>query len=316
MLGKNSIRLIAIIALLGLFAGVAAGPASAAVLTWSGSAGATWNTSSTYWPAATVATPWDSSNGPSDVADFVNGGDTPVVSGGIYANGIQFDNTANISGGTINLVGLTPTATVNTSSGTIGSWLAGTAGLVKAGAGTLYLTSSANNFTGGVNLSAGTLNFVSGALNTNTVACNGGTLQWAAGNTQDVSARINGGIASGGQFAYLDTNGNNVAFGTAIGGSGGLYKFGAGTLTLNTANSYTGGTVVNGGTLNLAAGGGTGIIRGALTINSGATVNAPVNWSLGYNGAANCVSSIAINGGLLNFTGSMAMTARRPVPLR
>ena len=78
-----------------------------------------------------------------------------------------------------------------------------------------------------MNLGAGTLNFANNALGSNTVACNGGTLQWATGNTQDISARINGGIASAGQFAYLDTNGNNVtAFATAIGGSGGLYKLG------------------------------------------------------------------------------------------
>ena len=47
----------------------------------------------------------------------------------------------------------------------------------------------------------------------------GGTLQWATGNTQDVSS----GLAAipAGQTVTLDTNGNNVAFATAVGGSGG-----------------------------------------------------------------------------------------------
>ena len=48
------------------------------------------------------------------------------------------------------------------------------------------------------------------------------------------------------------------------------------------------------------AGGPSGKIVGALTINSGGTVNADENWGLGYaNGT--CVSGITINGGALNF---------------
>ena len=136
------------------------------------------------------------------------------------------------------------------------------------------------------------------------MTCNGGTLQWASGNTQDISARINGGIASASQFAYLDTNGNNVAFGTAIGGSGGLYKLGAGTLSMTALNTYTGGTVVNSGTLAFGPAAGTGIIRGNLTINSGATVTTDAfpgtGWSLGYTSGA-CVSGITMNGGALTF---------------
>jgi fibronectin-binding autotransporter adhesin len=175
-------------------------------------------------------------------------------------------------------------------------------GLIKSGAGTLLLT-AANTFTGGIILDAGVLNFASGALSTNTVACNGGTLQWAGGNTQDISARINGGIANNGQIAYLNTNGNSITFGTAIGGSGGLDLVG-GALTLNALNTYTGGTTVNSGTLTLAAGSaGNGTILGALTINSGATVNANTAWSFGYQ-SGRYVNSVNINGGLLYFSGA------------
>ena len=50
------------------------------------------------------------------------------MSGGVYANGIQFDATGTVSGGTINLLSgilATPTITVNATGGTINSILAG-----------------------------------------------------------------------------------------------------------------------------------------------------------------------------------------------
>ena len=167
--------------------------------------------------------------------------------------------------------------------------------------GALVLSNGANSFSGGVQLNGGTLNFVPGALAGNAIACNGGALEWAGGNTQDVSSQID--ISGAGQTAYLDTNGNNVAFAAAIGGSGGLTKLGAGTLTLTGTNTYGGGTTVNGGALCLGAGAPAGVIRGNLTINSGAAVEASTNWSLGYESGA-CVSAIAINGGTLQFYGS------------
>ena len=90
--------------------------------------------------------------------------------------------------------------------------------------------------------------------------------------------------------------------GSAIAGPGSLTKSGSGALTLTSANTYSGGTTLNGGTLTLATGGGSGAIRGALTINSGATVSATANDALGYNSGAN-VTNIYINGGTFNIAG-------------
>ena len=63
----------------------------------------------------------------------------------------------------------------------------------------------------------------------------------------------------------------------SMAGTVGLTKSGAGTLTLGTANSYTGGTVLNNGQLNLNNGGtstaNSAIGTGALTINGGALDN-------------------------------------------
>jgi YVTN family beta-propeller protein/autotransporter-associated beta strand protein len=72
---------------------------------------------------------------------------------------------------------------------------------------------------------------------------NGGTLK-ATGNlvtSRTISLLANGGI--------VDTNGFNAIFSGSVINSGSLTKIGAGTLTLSGINTYTGGTIINGGTL-------------------------------------------------------------------
>ena len=62
----------------------------------------------------------------------------------------------------------------------------------------------------------------------------------------------------------------------SIGGFGGLVKAGTGTLVITNANTYSGGTTISGGTLQINNAGGIG--TGAATINGGAlTVNYPVS---------------------------------------
>ena len=70
-------------------------------------------------------------------------------------------------------------------------------------------------------------------------------------------------------------------------------------MTLGAVNTYSGGTIVNGGTLALAVGGQSGTLQGPLTINPGATVFCAVNNALGY-GGNNWVQNITINGGNLS----------------
>ena len=67
----------------------------------------------------------------------------------------------------------------------------------------------------------------------------------------------------------IDTNGQSVAFGTALASTntGGLTKNGAGTLALNAANLDTGTTTINGGTVIL--GNATAMNGNALVLNSG-----------------------------------------------
>lgn len=90
-----------------------------------------------------------------------------------------------------------------------------------------------------------------------------------------------------------------ASFTNVLAGTNGLVKSGAGTLTLAAINTFTGGTVVSNGTLVLANGGGSGVVRGPLTINSGATVTLAVLDALGYNNDSTRVTSVTINGGTL-----------------
>src|SRR5207237_1370646 len=149
-----------------------------------------------------------------------------------------------------------------------------TSGLTKTGMGTLTL-SGANTYSGITAVAGGTLQFAKEVSLYNNVTANwiannivvSGTLALNVGGTgefsaSDVTKLLGLGTAAGGfqngSTIGLDTtnaSGGNFTYNTAIANpnSGtnalGLTKLGTGTLTLAAANSYTGGTTVNGGTL-------------------------------------------------------------------
>ena len=138
--------------------------------------------------------------------------------------------------------------------------------LTKAGAGTWTL-SGANTYTGTTTVLGGLLGLnvteiagVSGPLGkqlataANSIILKGGGLQFTSNNTNDYSGRLQ--LAD--RFTgTIDTNGQSVTFATAMGvgalKSGALTKAGLGTLTLNAANTFTGKTLVSGGTLALGS---------------------------------------------------------------
>ena len=105
----------------------------------------------------------------------------------------------------------------------------------------------------------------------------GGTLQYSAVNQYDYSGKF---ATSAGQPIKVDTNGQNVAFATILSSTAGtLDKFGTGTLTLSAANTYSGNTTVDGGTLALAA---TGSVANSprILVRSGARFDATA-WTSG-----------------------------------
>ena len=73
---------------------------------------------------------------------------------------------------------------------------------------------------------------------------------------------------------FNTTNDYSLTGAGTVAGSASLTKSGSGSLTLQTANSYTGGTVVNGGLLQLGNSGALGSAAGAvLTVTNGASVD-------------------------------------------
>jgi fibronectin-binding autotransporter adhesin len=183
----------------------------------------------------------------------------------------------------------------------------GASGLVKSGAGTLFLGAT-NTFTGGITLNAGTLAIsVGGGLGAPTATANAaspaqitfaGNSTFQIGNNNLLNTRpllINPGVT-----ATIDTGTGNTVSGIAgvISGSGNLTKIGSSTLSLTGANTYSGTTSVNGtGVLAVANSGSGGRLTAtsAITVNSGATlllsgagsadrINNAANVSLGSTG--------------------------------
>ena len=157
-------------------------------------------------------------------------------------------------------LGASRTVTVNGGNLTVGGVISGTGySLTKAGAGTLVLNGN-NAYDGGTTISAGTLQIgnANALGSTGNITFSGGSLQYGSGITQDISSRIR----NSGSAIIVDTNNNNVTFGTALDATntGGLTKQGTGTLALSVSNTLTGPLQVTGGTLSLSS--------GTLTINT------------------------------------------------
>lgn len=119
----------------------------------------TWQAGSTNWTTlnGTSNATWP---GGSSVATFSNMGGTVTINGTQSVGGITFNsNSYSLSGGTLtlaNLVGQNQFHVGVGLSASIESTLAGSAGLAKAGSGTLILSGS-NTFSGGLNVNGGTL---------------------------------------------------------------------------------------------------------------------------------------------------------------
>jgi autotransporter-associated beta strand protein len=172
--------------------------------------------------------------------------------------------TLNVSAGTFNStaggfqVGNHWTGT-GSSMGTIN--VSGT-GIVNAGMSSLGLKLGVNSAAvGTVNLDGGTIqtSIVQNGAGTGTFNFNGGTLQATASNATFMTGLTNAFVKSGG--AVIDTNSQDVTIDQAlltdtVSTGGGLKKIGAGTLTLTGANTYTGATTINNGTLSLEFTGG------------------------------------------------------------
>jgi autotransporter-associated beta strand protein len=148
------------------------------------------------------------------------------------------------------------------------------------GGGTTFLSgpsggNSANSYSGGTILNGGILKFAPGAIGISGITFNNGaTLQWAAGNTTDISTNTVT-ITSGG--GTVDVNGNTITLANPIGNSGTgaltVKSTGAnGLLNLQGANTYSGGTTISSGTLRANNGAGSATGSGSVSVNGSATL--------------------------------------------
>src|SRR4029077_12304343 len=153
--------------------------------------------------------------------------------------------------------------------GTYTGLITGTGSVVKLDSGTLTLVPSAprgNTYSGGTFLNAGVVAVgIDNALGAPTggLTFNGGTLQFTnpfnLAATRPITLNAPGGT--------IDTNGNNTTISQGITGAGQLTKLGAGILTLTGTSSYSGGTTIAAGTLQLGNGGTSGGIVGNVADN-------------------------------------------------
>ena len=237
-----------------------------AQIAWTGSANATWDTTSLNWNVGGYAGTY----GDGDYVTFADGASNPgvsVASGGVSPGSVTINNsstTYSFSGGSIN----------------------GSGGLTKQGTG-LATLSAANGYGGPTVAQGGQLvvaaNGALGAVGSGTVVSNGAALGFQGGVNYSTAepVTISGGGGGGGGALYA-VSGNNtfagpvtlaadstvgvtsglgLALNGAISGGFNLTKTGTGTLTFggSAANTYGGTTYINQGTLALAKSSGTAV---------------------------------------------------------
>jgi autotransporter-associated beta strand protein len=210
-----------------------------------------------------------------DIEFYGNAGSTDYQTAGNWLGGstpginqtaiIQNDQTTNLTS--------SPSTTIaklqvgQTSSGALN--ISGTATLnisgdVKIGrlnsTGSLNISGGALNANSNIQVDNGAVHLDGGTISTNTVYgngpaafhFNGGTLKAQSATTSFMTGFNTVDVESGG--AVIDTNSNNVTISQALttaSANGGLTKNGSGTLTLCSANTYSGATTITQGTLKI-----------------------------------------------------------------
>lgn len=207
------------------------------------------------------------------------------VGGVLLSNSSAFNLTLQNGGASAMNVALANSGAIDvTSTGaiTISSSIFGAGtGFTKTGSGVLNL-SGANFYSGGTTLSSGTINLSgSGTLGatTNALTVNGGTLN--LGGTNQTVGALNGtggtiNTSTGSSTLTVGNGGGSGSFAGSITNTGtvALTKTGSGAQTLTNNNSYTGPTIIDGGTLELKNTGGVPALTGtsSVAVNNGGTL--------------------------------------------
>ena len=317
-----------------------AAPLRAQSCTWTVSAG-DWSVSANWRNGWVPDVTWN--------ADIINGGTAAITQPGATCNNLYLGDPNSANTGMIQMYGGGLSASLdeyvgnqgtgtfiqsggtNNSSNLLVGYNAGSSGTYNQSAGTNTVTSALSLGAGGTyNLTGGAL-LVSGIQGTGAFNLSGGTLVAGAG-------------FSAGQAMTLTGNGNintgtyAVTLSDPLSGPGGLSVLGSGTLTLAVINTYTGNTLISGGTLafrnplalenSTLDSSGSGILSfgalpqavfggltggGPLTLNSAAAQGFTLlvgnnGASTTYSGAMSGSGSLAIVAGTLTLAGSNSFT--------
>ena len=209
-----------------------------------------------------------------------------------------------VQNGTLEQVGVLP---FDGRAGIIGANLAGGVALNKGTTGTLVLLGN-NQYTGGTVISNGTLGIsslanVGGAGATVTLA--GGLLQVLGSGVNVDSLSVNWNSIPYGSGLDIANTGNVQVLASALGGSSYLTKAGPGTLVFTNDNTYSGGTLITGGMLQLGNGGTSGTLgTGHVTNNSGLAASLIFQRS----DSQTITNNIAGNGGLYVKNGTITFS--------
>ncbi|HJW40495.1 MAG TPA: autotransporter-associated beta strand repeat-containing protein [Rhizomicrobium sp.] len=215
---------------------------------------------------------------------LVLAGNGSLASSDIVADSGVFDISGVTAGPTVTLASLSGTGTVVLGSETLNLANASTtftgaisgAGGLQVSGGTQVLA-GANSYTGGTTITAGTLQ-IGNAISTGTIV---------------------GNVADDGILAF--GNATTATFSGAISGTGSVAQTGSGTTILTASETYTGGTVIAAGTLQIGNGTASGSIAGDVSDNG--------TLAFGRSDTATFAGTISGTGGLTQISGRTILTA-------
>lgn len=194
--------------------------------------------------------------------------------------------------------------------------------ITKEGLGTV-LVDAANTFTGGVTINAGTFKMTRStgygaspaAYVADQIVLNGGTLEYASASNTFSAANRGFSIGGNGGTICVSGAGSYAISGIVAdlsGQTGALTKTGQGTLTLEAAGTYSGGTTIASGTLRVGVSGALGAAGGVVCLGSPGGGDASLINYLGGYVFANDINVVAGSGGVLTlgYTSGGAYTSR------
>jgi autotransporter-associated beta strand protein len=186
--------------------------------------------------------------------------------------------------------------------------------LVSGSAGGTWGTSA--NWSGGVPNATdaiadfSTLNITATSIVTNDTARTVGTLRFGDTTTASSNWIVTNStlaLATTIGLPFITVSNQTATIYSILTGSQGLIKNGAGTLSLNTVNNFTGGTTVDQGTLTLnASDSSTPAVCGTVTVNAGGTLSIAGPAWVGFGNSTYKITTLNIVGGTVSNTSATA----------